>query len=1131
MRTLARLLSVLLFVVSAASLSVPCSAQATSGSVSGVISDSTGAVVPKADVTAHAVATGVDRHVAAGDAGEYTISALPPGVYTLSAQGPGFRPASAKAFQLNIDQKARIDLTLQVGASSDTVTVTDAAPVLQTQGAETGGVIGSRELQDLPLINRDFTDLMLLIPGVVRAGGGNQLNLSVNGQREFTNSVQVNGNEVTSNRNNDLTLRPSVDATQEFKVVTSDYAPEFGRAAGGAIIIQTKSGTNSLHGGAYEFFRPNNTAANGRFATPGSEPILKQHTFGATLGGPVRKDRTFVFGAYEGFRLIDAFYYALPVPTTNQVVFRANGDADLSGLKDPYTNNTIPIFDPAVLANSYYVQQFPGNVIPAARVSPAGRKILQQLFPAPQNGNYFANFNVNQRYEQVQNTGNFRLDHVLSSRDRIYLTYDMTQGTNYQADPYGAAIPIQGGGGADNGNRTSSENQSITATYDRTISSNLLNEFRAGYLISAVAQKSLLDGTNLASQFGIANANVAGFPSTSGFPQIQFASGAVTGGSTYKPLTFRDQNLTLGDALTYTRGHHNFKVGYEFRSLRSAPNYSLFPAPYEYFGGAYSALTSDANYCNYSYDPTCGSSQLPYGFYDGNAYYGTGGSEIADLLLGLPTAVFQGLQTSVPKTRTTEHSAYLQDYWQVTPSLNLTFGARYEFQAPYSEATDAESNFDPATLTLQLAARGTNSRSLINSDKNNLMPRVGLSYQITPKLVVRSGYGIFYSPENDAKNELLTQNYPFYTQQQFSNSAYSLTYSLDAGAPRITAAPIPAGASSIALTKVPNATSYTVNYIQPNSPTAYSQSFNLTVQRQLPFGISAEVGYVGAVARKLSYEVGDINRASRLSKQVGKVNALFPVGQNSYNSLQAKINKSFANGYGLLASYTYSKNLDNGPAPFNLGRGNQQPQDPFNLRAEYAPASTDVRHNLVVSQVIELPVGKGKLLLRNANAVEQAILGGWQLNSITTLHTGLPFNIVSNANNVNYPGLRPNVIKNPKIDRGSRTLSKYFDTTAFVLPAKQATTFAVGNAPRDFLFGPGYTNEDFSLFKVFTVRERYSLQLRAEAFNALNTPHYGQPNGNLAAGVPMNGQLGGFGSIDTQVGNSRVMQFAAKLNF
>ena len=1092
-------------------------AQATTGSVSGIVTDAAGAAIPNAQVVAHEQETGVERKVVSEANGDYVLNALPPGTYVIMAQGAGFRPARVGAFRLNIDQKARIDVKLQVGDVNTSITVTDQLPVLQTQGAETGGVVGDRELQDLPLISRDFTDLLRLIPGVVSGGGGNQLNISVNGQREFTNSVQVNGNEVTSNRNNDLTLRPSVDATQEFKIVTSDYAPEFGRAAGGAVIIQTKSGTNNLHGGAYEFFRPNNTAANPRFAAAGTRPILKQHTFGATLGGPIRKDKTFLFGAFEGFRLINAFSYALPVPTTNQVVFKANGDADLSGLKDPYTGKTIPIFDPAFFAANFYTQQFANNVIPAARVSPAGRRILQQLFPAPQNNNFFGNFNVNQRYEQAQNTGNLRIDQSFSAKDRVYLTYDVTQGTSYQADPYGNSIPIPGGGGADNGNRTSGENQSITATYDHIFSASVLNEFRAGYLISAVAQKSLVDGTNLASQLGVANTNVAGFASTAGFPQIQFASGPVTGGSTYKPLTFRDKNLTLADSLSIVHGKHNVKFGYEYRKLRSAPNYSLFPVPYEYFAGAYAALTSDPY----------------YGFYDASAYYGNGGSEIADLLLGLPTYVFQGLQTSVPRTSTNEHTVYGQDYWQVTPTLNLTFGVRYEFQAPYVESGNSEANFDPTTLRLQLAGLGPNSRSLINSDKNNLMPRIGFSEQITPKLLVRGGYGIFFSPENDAKNELLTQNYPFYTQQQFTNSVYSgLVYSLDAGKPRVTTAPIPAGATSIDLTAVPNGSSYNVNYIQPNSPTAYSQSYNLTFQKQLPFGISAEAGYVGAVARKLAYQVGNLNINNKLSSKIGRVQGLLPAGQNSYNSLQAKLTKNFGNGYGLIASYTYSKNLDNGPAPFNLGRGNEQPQDPFNLRAEYAAASTDVRHNITIAQVIELPFGRNKMFMKNANPVVEALFGGWQVNSITTLRTGMPFNIVNNANDPINPGYRPNLVKNPRIDRGTRTLRTYFDPTAYKTNTSGKTVLP-GNAGRDYLFGPSYTNEDFSLFKNFKVRERYSLQLRAEAFNLLNTPHYGQPNGNLAAGVSPLSTVNptGFGSISSTIGNPRVMQFAGKVNF
>lgn len=371
----------------------------------------------------------------------------------------------------------------------------------------------------------------------------------------------------------------------------------------------------------------------------------------------------------------------------------------------------------------------------------------------------------------------------------MYLTYDAEQGTYNSSDPYAGAIPVAGGGGGDSGGFTAYENHAIALTYDHTFSANLLNEARATYFLSPTTQKSLLDGTNLASQFGIQNANIPGFQTTYGFPQIQMGSGATTGGSTYKPLTSREKVLGLMESITYTRRQHNVKAGYEYRSINSISNYSLFPVPYEYFAGPGSNLTSDPY----------------YGYYDSSAFYYNGGAEVADLLLGLPEVVDQGLQLQTPHTTSNEHSAYVQDYWQITPRLNLTYGVRYEYVQPYVEQNNMQSNLDLSTLNINIAGRGANSRSLVNSNTTDFMPRVGLAYQLRPTTVLRGGFGIFYSHENDSRDVLLTENYPFYTQQQFENSAYYISYNLDAGSPRSTSNPVGSRVASLNLPGVAGA--------------------------------------------------------------------------------------------------------------------------------------------------------------------------------------------------------------------------------------------------------------------------------------------------------------------------------------
>ena len=1100
-------------------------AQATTGSISGRVVDPQGNVLSGAHVSIQDVNTGVITTAVTSQSGEFIVTALPPDHYTISIESPGFDTANIPAFVLDIDQKARFNIPMKVGAVTANVVVNDSAPILQLQGAETGQVIGAREIEDLPTEGRNFTSLMLLVPGVATGGGGNNLNLSVNGQREFSNSVEINGTEVTGNRNNDTNMIPSPDALQEFKMVTSTYAPEFGRASGGSVLIQTKSGTNSYHGSTYFFYRPSATAANNPFSGAGSTPALQEKIYGVTIGGPIKKDKAFLFLAYEGSRLQNTYNYLSNTPTVNQVTFDSAGDANFSGLLDPYDGlpggpppgTVVPIFDPLFFNNNYYSEQFPGNIIPANRISAAGKQILLNLFPQPENNNFFTNFAVAQAYTDDNNVANLRADYTFSQKNRVYLTYDAEQGDTVTGDPYAGHIPIRGGGSADSGDLTGFENNVISFKYDHVFSPTLLNEAGASYFLSPLTQNSPLAGSTLATQWGIQNTVIPGFPSTNNLPQIQFQSGPTVGGSTYKPLIFRDKNLSFVEALTWTRGRHNAKFGYEYRHLNSHPNFSLFPTPYEYIGGAGDALTSD---------PT-------YSFYDASAYYYNGGNEMADLLLGLPYVVDQGLQLTTASTTANEHTFYLQDYWQITPRLNITYGVRYEYQQPYVEDNDNEANFNINTLLIDLAGKGGNPRSLVNSNKADLMPRVGFAYQLNPTLVLRGGFGTFYSPENDAREDILTKNYPYFTQQQFVNYfddgcyCFDLPYDLDAGVARATSVAVPSGTSTINLANVPGGNTQTVFSEPQNFPTAYSSNYNVTLEQQLGSATSFEIGYVAANTRHLSYEVGNYNVLNHLSSAIGRVQTLLPVGISNYNSLQAKVNRSFHNGYSLLASYTWAHGLDNGPAPFDLGTGGDYPQNPFNIASEYGNSDTDVRNHFVGTQIIELPVGHGKRFLSNASGFEQTLLGGWQVNSITTLQTGRPFNVVSNGNNPNYPGLRPNLVGNPNV--GHKTIQEWFNTSAFVVPKGQAasaasgTALVVGDAPRNLLYGPGYTNEDISLFKVLTLPREMKFQIRFEAFNLLNTAHYDNPISNIAVGTR-------FGEV-TEGYYPRVMQFAGRLTF
>ena len=1096
-------------------LSMVCAAvsawsQATSGSIAVIVRDPQGALIPRCGVEVTSQETGLVSRTETDSVGSGQISNLPPGHYWVNVIGKGFSSFRTQPFELHIDEKLRIEIALKLGQASETVIASDVPGSLQTQSAATGQIITDSDIAAMPLLGRNFTDLMLLVPGVIHGEGGNNVNLAVNGQREFANSIQLNGVEVTGNRNNDTNLRPSVDAMQEFKVVTSDYAPEFGRAAGGVILLETKAGSNGFHGTAYEFFRPNNTAA-ASYAFSKSDvnhaSQLKQHNFGATVGGHFRKDREFYFFSYEASQLRDSIIYETTVPALDQVSFLADGSADLSRLTDPYTGNQIPIFDPYFYLANYYPQQYSGNIIPASEISPGGRTILTQMFPRPNNSNkFFNNYTATQRIQNHSNTGDMRLDENISSNDRLTLNYDIKQIENTTGDPYADSGTLPNAGGADYGGRYSIQDQSVALAWAHVFNANLLNELRASHLITSIAEHSLVDGTRLADKLGISNANLPGFPDTWGFPQIQFETGALTGGSTWKPLTFRDENLQFSDTISWTHFRHTVKIGYDYRHLNSHPNFALFPTPYEYFGGAYAALTSD---------PT-------YTFYRSDAYYGTGGSEIADLLLGLPYVVMQGLQLTNPHTTSNEQTLFLQDSWQMNSRLNLNYGIRYEYRQPYVEVNNSAANFDRTSLNMLIAGRGSNSRSLVNSNKANFMPRIGAAYRTSTTTALRAGFGVFFTAENDAREDILTKNYPFFTQDEYVNSPYYLVYHLDAGIPRSTILNLPSESSSIDLTNIPGAANETV-YSEPrNFPDGYSETFNLTFQKMIPKNISVEAGYVGGQSHKLGYSVANYNVANHLSSKIGKVQTLLPVGQSNYNALQTKVEKRYGHGWSLLAAYTYAHGLDNGPAPFNL-TSRSAPQNPFDLESEYATSTDDIKHNITVSNQIELPFGHGKRYMSSKGQLLNSLISGWQVNSIASFHTGTPVNIVSNAGYPDYPGLRPNLVpgQNSTLPRHRRTLARWFNTAAFTNTPGQSNSHPIpGNAGRNLVRGPGYINDDFSLLKQFSISETTNLQFRAESFNLLNSPHFGNPEASRNSGS--------FGSI-TSASGARILQFALKL--
>ena len=1103
------------------------SAQATTGSIVGTVTDPTKAVIVGAEIVALNQRTGVSYKGHTDQVGDYVIHALPPSVYSVTVNRQGFEAQTSKDILLDIDQKQKVDFQLKVGEQS-TVTVTAAPTLLQTQSAEQGTVIGTEDILDLPLNGRNFSDLTLLVPGVVPvASNTNQLAISVNGQREFSNSIQIDGIETSSNRTQDLTVLPSVDSVQEFKVNTAGYNAEFGKASGGVISIQTKGGTNQFHGSAYEFFRPDNLAARPfSFGNPVKESNLKQHNYGGTIGGPVKRDKAFFFGSYEGLKHHDLFTELASTPPSQLINVLPDGSVDLSKLVDPGDGGPDPIFDPAVAiaCGGFCSKQFQGNIIPANRVSKAGLNTLLNFYPKPNlpgtGFGFFRNFQVHSPVDETKRTGDGRFDLNLSQRDQLYVVYHYQDLDQLITDPYHGATVVPGAGDADQAQKEHTRAQELSVTEMHTFSSHTLNELRVGFNRFNEQQFNLLNGQDLSDKFGMGNVTVPGFPATVGYPQVFTVSGYIAGGSTFKPFLELDNNLEVLDNFSISQAsRHDLKFGVDFRKLNAHPDFSLFPTGFQFYGFPFFNLTGDPTFS--FFDPS------PF------AFWGNGGSDIADLLLGLPLDVDIGLQLTKPHTKSWELDFYGQDTYRVTPKVTLNYGLRYEYQAPYTEEHNFVSNFDPKSGLILLAGRGSNSNSLVDSRYTNFAPRVGINYQMQAATVIRAGFGMFYSPENDGREDFLTKNAPFATQSVFKNNDFiPVEYQIDTGVPRVSTINIPPGASSINPTTLPNGTLEKTFSVLKNIKTGYSEMFNAALQQQFGSTVSFELAYVGSRSHHLSYQIGNINPNNVLTPNLGIIQSLGDYGNGNFNSMQMKITKRASRNLSFLASYTWGHNLDNGPAPFDLGSNNDNPQDPFNLKDERGNSDNDIRHNFVFSGLYRLPIGRGQTFFSNWNRMSELLLGGWQVNSILTARTGTPVNVVRGSSDPAFPGLRPDLVGDPVLARGERTNSHYFNTAAFSTarfncdPNKDPNCHpnAPGTAGRNLVYGPGNINLDGSIFKEFAPSERIKLQLRLEAFNAANTTHFGNPSGDES-------QKGTFGTINTLGGPARVIQIAGKILF
>ena len=791
---------------------------------------------------------------------------------------------------------------------------------------------------------------------------------------------------------------------------------------------------------------------------------MKQHNYGGTFGGPIRRDKTFFFVSYEGTSRNsdnDGVFNTLPM---SQIKILPTGDVDLSGLIDPLAGTpnvpagqVIPIYDPQVSFTNYggFSQQFPGNIIPASEVSKAGVNTVENFFaqpnlPGDHNG-WFNNFQYHYPTTFRQKQADARLDHSFSEKDRLSAVFHYNDSQDLAENIYYGHTVVPGADDTDFSNNQTSAAQSYSVTEMHLFSPRILNEARFGYTRYSINQYSLLNGHDYSTQYGVGNVGIPGFPATFAYPYIQLYSGYFTGGSSYKPLLLQDHNLQFTDNVILSSvGKHEIKLGGDFRKLNSFPFFTIFPTGYQYYGAYFSPSTSDPTFSYFN----------PY------AWFPNGGSDISDLLTGLPFVTYIGLQLTKPQTSSWEMNYYGQDTYKVNSRLTLNYGVRYEYQAPYVDAHNNASNYipNPAGPTMPgnflLAGRGGNSRGLISSRWTNFSPRLGVAYLMHPKTVLRAGFGLFFTPENDGREDILARNYPFSNLSQYENYYYfgpcssppqpacdgTYNYQLDQGIPRNTSLNIPCGASSIPSNTIPNGqgpllTSYSIN---PNMKTGYSANYNLSVEQQLGADFALDLSYVGSRGRRLSYLIGDINfdpvagAEGKVDQGLGKIQDLTDVGLSAYNSMQAKLTKRVSHNLNFLAAYTWSHSIDNGPAPFNLGINSNFPQSAYNLQSEIASSDTDIRHNFVFSGLYRLPIGRGQKFFGGWGKVPEFLLGGWQINAIAHWQTGTPVNVVRGASVSTCPGVRPDLVGDPngpppQAPAGSPPY--FFNVAAFSVPS------------------------------------------------------------------------------------------------
>jgi hypothetical protein len=1080
-------------------------AQFDSASVLGTIKDATGGNVPAASVVLLSPSKGVTvTHQTDGN-GNYEFTNVLPGEYIVTVDAAGFQKADTEQFTVTVGARQRVDVALKVGADTQTVDVSGAATLLETDTSDRGETVQTREAVNLPLNGRAYADLSTLVPGVRKSlletlsAPPRDASYNVNGQNSMTNNFQLDGIDnnayQTANQgfSNEAVI-PSPDAVQEFKVQTDNYSAEYGRAGGAIINATIRSGTNQFHGVVYDYLR--NTALNayGPFIGSGVKPTLVQNQFGATLGGPIKRDKLFFFADFEGLRNVNRAIQTAVVPTAQQA----------QGIFKDANGNPIPLINPITGA------QYANGIIPTTDQSPFAAKVLSILqADAAPNTNVAAggqNFTSTPANTDTANKGDIRVDAFISPRSNAFGRYSQSSSVVFLAPN----IPGLAGGNS-NGTLYAYTRQ-IAGGYNFSPNANSILQLRLGLTWTQSGKAPVNIGAeNLLAEFNIPN--IPSDPSVNGGLNSQ----AVTGFSQFGRQTTNPQFTSPYVAnpkvnYGFIRGRNSFKVGFEYGYLNEAIS-DFHPQDGEdFYAGQFSRATPAA------------STDIVHE----QAY------NLADFLVGARNS-YQLNNLATIEYERRWYMGYVQDDYRFNDKLTFNLGLRYELVTPNWEKNNHLANFDPTTNTLlQASGNSLYSKSLINLDKKDLAPRFGFAYQLNPKTVIRGGYGIGYMHYFRFGGE--------------STLGYNGPYIVDATINQET--PFQAAGTTqplcTSLTENPNTcfrttqSGYETNfasaqnfstlnaqtrYIPRNFEAAYIQAYHLTVQREIMHNTTLEVSYVGShgvhVPVLTDFNQGatepvscDTIAADCLSQQARRpianftnILAALPQGYLIYNSLQTKLERRYSNGIYLINSFTWSRAVNNASADLETFGGDSALVNFYNPAADRGPSSYNQPLNDTLSIIADLPFGKGRMFGQNAPAWQQATLGGWQVSAINVVTSGLPINltytptsqVVVSSTSALY-SVRPNLVSTAKAVyapksawvKGNSSLSGTLLTSQVTVPLPSQY---FGNAGRNDLSGPAFGQLDLALHKSVPLwSESSNLEFRIEAFNALNATNYQTPD-------------------------------------